>query len=65
MVHDKQTHPMRMLPTDLAAETSYELSTLTVDTHGNVNTTTWVNQTAKTSAPAANGAVSGTIYHVY
>ena len=56
---------MRMLPTDLAAETSYELSTLTVDTHGNVNTTTWVNQTAKTSAPAANGAVSGTIYHVY
>ena len=45
----------------LSAETSYELSTLTVDTHGNVNTTTWVNQTATTSAPAANGAVSGTI----
>ena len=47
--------------TTLAPETTYELSTRTVDTNGNVNTTTWVNQTATTSAPATNGAVSGTI----
>jgi len=32
----------------------------TVDDHGNVNTTTWVNQTATTLA-VPNGAVSGTI----
>jgi len=36
--------------TELAAETSYEISTRTVDTNGNVNTTTWVNQTATTLA---------------
>ena len=36
--------------TGLSADTSYELSTLTVDTNGNVNTTTWVNQTATTLA---------------
>ncbi len=47
--------------TNLAAETSYEISTRTVDTNGNVNTTTWVNQTAKTSVPATNSAVTGTI----
>jgi len=52
--------------TNLAAETSYELSTRTVDTNGNVNTN-WVNQTAATlavpnSAPTAfpNGPYSGT-----
>jgi hypothetical protein len=36
--------------TDLAAETTYEMGTHTVDNHGNVNTTTWVNQTATTLA---------------
>ena len=36
--------------TTLAPETTYELSTRTVDTNGNVNTTTWVNQTAATLA---------------
>jgi len=52
--------------TDLAAETSYGISTLTVDTHGNVNTN-WVNQTAATlavpnSPPVAvpNGPYAGT-----
>ncbi|MEA2074271.1 MAG: carboxypeptidase-like regulatory domain-containing protein [Euryarchaeota archaeon] len=47
--------------TGLSAETTYELSTRTIDTKGNVNTTTWVNQTATTSAPATNGTLSGTI----
>jgi len=50
--------------TGLIADTTYELSTHTVDTHGNVNTT-WVNQTAKTSVPTANGAVSGTITYTH
>jgi hypothetical protein len=35
--------------TNLTANTTYEISTHTVDTHENVNTT-WVNQTAKTLA---------------
>ena len=41
--------------TGLSADTTYELSTRTVDTNGNVNTTTWVNQTAATLA-VPNGA---------
>ena len=36
--------------TGLSADTTPEISTRTVDTHGNVNTTTWVNQTATTLA---------------
>jgi len=36
--------------TGLSAETSYEMGTRTIDTNGNVNTTTWVNQTATTLA---------------
>jgi len=47
--------------TGLSAETTYEIGTRTVDTNGNVNTSTWVNQTATTSAPATNGALSGAI----
>ena len=35
--------------TNLAAETTYEMGTRTVDTNGNVNTN-WVNQTAATLA---------------
>jgi 5-hydroxyisourate hydrolase-like protein (transthyretin family) len=46
--------------TELSANTTHEIGTHTVDTTGNVNTA-WVNQTAATSAPAANGALSGTI----
>jgi hypothetical protein len=46
--------------TNLAADTTYEIGTRTVDTNENVNTT-WVNQTAKTSVPVTNGAVTGTI----
>lgn len=34
----------------LSADTTYGISTRTVDTNGNVNTTTWVNQTATTLA---------------
>jgi len=36
--------------TGLSPETTYEIGTRTVDTNGNVNTTTWVNQTATTLA---------------
>ena len=46
--------------TNLSPDTTYEISTRTVDTHGNVNTTTWVDQTATTLA-VPNGAVNGAI----
>ena len=42
--------------TNLNPDTTYELSTHTVDTHGNVIPLQGVNPTAKTSLPATNDA---------
>ena len=48
----------------LNTETSYEIGTRTVDTKGNVNTTTWVNQTATTLAvPSSAPDILGNPYH--
>jgi len=47
----------------LNTETSYEIGTRTVDTHGNVNTTTWVNQTAATLVLNSPPNTPGNPYH--